>query len=111
MHNPEEISNIVSFVNLTAGIGALLSFFLNDKIGRLWSLRLYMVVYAIGVIIETASFGDTPALYVGRLVAGWGIGALTVTGPMAIVETAPKSTRGLSKYYVKTQRSMLTASQ
>lgn len=70
-----------------------------------------MVVYTIGVIIETASFGSIPALYVGRLVAGWGIGALTVTGPMAIVEIAPKSTRGLSKCSVRTHRSMLTASQ
>lgn len=87
----------MSFVNLTAGIGALLSFFLNDKIGRLWSLRLYMVVYSTGVIIETVSFGNIPALYAGRLIAGWGIGALTVTGPMAIVEIAPKATRGLSE--------------
>lgn len=45
------MSNIVSFVNLTAGIGALLSFFLSDKLGRIWSYRLYMAIYAIGNLI------------------------------------------------------------
>lgn len=93
--NPNEISNIVSFVNLTAGIGALLSFFLNDKLGRIWSYRLYMLIYAIGNIIETFASGSLAALYVGRLVTGAGIGALTVIGPMAIVEIAPSQTRGL----------------
>lgn len=93
--DPEQISNIVSFVNLTAGIGALLSFLLNDKLGRIWSYRLYMTIYAIGNLIETFSYGSLPALYVGRLVAGAGIGSITVIGPMAIVEIAPATTRGL----------------
>ncbi|KAF4534011.1 MFS quinate transporter [Lasiodiplodia theobromae] len=93
--NPDQISNIVSFVNITAGIGALLSFLLNDRLGRIWSYRLYMAVYAIGNIIETFSSGSLPALYIGRLVAGAGIGACTVVGPMAIVEIAPAATRGL----------------
>lgn len=95
--NPEEISNLVSFVNLTAGVGALASFFLNDRIGRLWSLRLNMLLFSAGVLIETFSNGSVGALYAGRLVAGWGVGAATVVGPMAIVEIAPKATRGLSK--------------
>ncbi|GME41060.1 hypothetical protein diail_5798 [Neofusicoccum parvum] len=93
--NPEQISNIVSFVNITAGAGALASFLLNDRLGRIWSYRLYMFIYAVGNIIETFSNGNLPALYVGRLVAGAGIGACTVVGPMAIVEIAPATTRGL----------------
>lgn len=93
--NPDQVSNIVSFVNLTAGIGALASFFLNDRLGRLWSFRLYMVIYIIGNLIETFSYGSLPALYVGRLVVGVGIGCLTVTCPMSIVEIAPSATRGL----------------
>lgn len=54
-----------------------------------------MAVYAIGNIIETFSSGSLPALYIGRLVAGAGIGACTVVGPVAIVEIAPAATRGL----------------
>ncbi|KAH8777441.1 general substrate transporter [Diaporthe sp. PMI_573] len=93
--NPSQISNIVSFVNLTAGIFAFLSFLINDRLGRIWSYRLYMTIYAIGNLIETFAYGSLPVLYIGRLVAGAGIGALTVVGPMSIVEIAPATTRGL----------------
>ncbi|KAB8218455.1 general substrate transporter [Aspergillus novoparasiticus] len=88
------ISNIVSFVNLGAGVGALLSFLLNDRIGRRWSMRLYQLVYIIGSLIS-CFYGNIGVLYAGRLIAGLGIGALTVVGPMTIAEVAPKATRGL----------------
>ena len=91
----ETLSNIISLVNLTAGVGALLSCLLNDRLGRLWSLRLYSTIVAVGTLISTFSYGKLGALYVGRLVSGLGIGALTVTGPMSIVEIAPRVTRGL----------------
>lgn len=54
-----------------------------------------MAIYIAGGIIETFSYGSLPALYVGRLVADDDIGALTVVGPMAIVEIAPAMTRRL----------------
>jgi MFS family permease len=91
----EIISNVVSLVNLTAGVGALLSFYLNDRIGRRWSLQLYLAIVAVGSLISTLSYGSIAALYVGRLVSGLGIAALTVTGPMSIVEISPRLTRGL----------------
>ena len=92
--NQSTISNIVSLVNVGAGCGALLSFFLNDKIGRIWSMRLYQATYAAGSLISCFSYGNTATLYVGRIVAGLGIGACTVVGPMAIAELAPKTIRG-----------------
>ncbi|KAJ5088024.1 general substrate transporter [Penicillium angulare] len=89
------ISNIVSLVNLGAGIGALLSFLLNDRVGRLMSLRLYQLLYIIGSLISCFSSGNAAALYIGRIVAGLGIGSLSVVCPMTISEIAPKSFRGL----------------
>lgn len=80
---------------LTAGVGSGLSFFINDRIGRLWSLRLYMVIWIIGQLIATFSNGHLGALYTARFVSGLGIGPLTVTGPMSIVEIAPYEIRGL----------------
>lgn len=56
-----------------------------------------MLIFSAGVFIETFSSGSVGALYAGRLVAGWGVGAATVVGPISIVEIAPKATRGLSK--------------
>lgn len=93
---PGKVSNIVSFVNITAGVGALLSFFINDRLGRLRSLRLYMATFMVGILIKTFAYGSLAQLYVGVLITGLGLGTLTVIGPMAIVEVAPKATRGLS---------------
>lgn len=93
--NATTISNLVSFVNLGAGVGAFLSFFLNDKLGRIQCLRIYQGVYAVGSLVSCLSYGNVGTLYFGRLFAGLGIGACTVVGPMTIVEIAPKMTRGL----------------
>lgn len=93
--NAYEKANFISYVYLGAGAGAALSFFINDRIGRLWSYRLYVLVWIIGQIIATFSMGHIGTLYAARIVSGLGIGALTVMGPMAIVEVAPTEIRGL----------------
>ncbi|KAL6919794.1 hypothetical protein ACHAP8_008472 [Fusarium lateritium] len=93
--NPKEVANFISFVYLTAGVGSGLSFFINDRIGRLWSLRLYFCIWIIGQLIATFSNGNKSTLYAARFVSGLGIGPLTVTGPMSIVEIAPTEIRGL----------------
>jgi MFS family permease len=93
--NAAQISNFVSFIYITAGIGAFASYFINDRIGRLWSFRLYMVIWVIGQLIATFSYGNLGALYFARLVSGAGIGPLTAVGPMSIVEIAPYEIRGL----------------
>lgn len=106
--NAAQISNFVSFVYLTAGVGAGLSFFINDRIGRLWSLRLYMAIWITGQLIATFSGGQLGALYTARFVSGLGIGPLTVTGPVSIVEIAPYEIRGLVGLSGKLQVSGLT---
>lgn len=75
-------------------VGAALSFFLNDRIGRLWSFRVYSSVWVIGQLVASFSPG-LAGLYSARIISGLGIGSLTVTGPMAIVELAPAEIRGL----------------
>lgn len=84
----------VSIVYLGAGIGALLSFFINDRIGRLWSWRLYVLIWSVGQIIAALS-PTVAGLYASRIISGLGIGPLTVTGTMSIVEIAPTEIRGL----------------
>ncbi|KAI0142809.1 hypothetical protein GGR57DRAFT_519140 [Xylariaceae sp. FL1272] len=77
------------------GGGALLSFFLNDRIGRINSMRVYMAAYASGSLISCFSYSHFRALYVGRIVSGLSWGALTVIGPMTLAEIAPRRVRGL----------------
>lgn len=92
--NAGQIKNFVSLVYIGYAWGAAVSFFTNDRIGRLWSYRVYILIYIIGQL--TAAFAPSlPGLYASRIVSGWGIGALTVTGPMSIVEIAPSEIRGL----------------
>ncbi|KAK7414554.1 hypothetical protein QQX98_006581 [Neonectria punicea] len=93
--NPKQVTNFISFVYLTAGVGSALSFFVNDRIGRLWSLRLYFAIWIVGQLIATFADGHLGALYTARFVSGLGMGPLTVTGPMSIVEISPAEIRGL----------------
>lgn len=90
----DQLRYFVSIVYLGAGVGALLSFFINDRIGRLWSWRLYITIWIIGQLVATSAPGLT-GLYAARIVSGLGIGSLTVTGTMSIVEIAPAEIRGL----------------
>ena len=77
--NPEQIRNFVSLVYIGYAAGAAGSFFINDKIGRLHSYRLYVAVWAIGQIVAIMAPGVS-ALYAARIISGMGIGGLTVSG-------------------------------
>ncbi|OBT94109.1 hypothetical protein VE01_06981 [Pseudogymnoascus verrucosus] len=92
--NAKQIKNFVSLVYIGYAMGAALSFFINDRIGRLWSYRLYIVIWTIGQLVACFSPGLS-GLHASRIISGMGIGALTVIGPMAIVEIAPMEIRGL----------------
>lgn len=92
--NAGELRYFVSIPFAGAGVGALLSLFINDRIGRLWSWRLYTAIWIIGQLVMC--FTPTLAgLWVARVICGLGIGPLTVVGTMSIVEIAPTEIRGL----------------
>ncbi|KAJ5460533.1 general substrate transporter [Penicillium daleae] len=59
------------------------------------SLRVYSLIYIIGSLISCFSSGNAGAPYVGRIITGLGIGALSVISPMAISEIAPPAFRCL----------------
>lgn len=88
------IRNFVSLVYVGDGFGAALSYFLNDRLGRRWSLRVYIMVYIIGQLIAVFA-PNVGALYASRIVTGLGIGSLSATAPMTIAEIAPAEIRGM----------------
>lgn len=55
---------------------------------------LAALIFLIGGTLMTASNGHLSMIYVGRAVAGLGIGASSLTVPVYIAETAPPSIRG-----------------
>ncbi|KAG9254071.1 general substrate transporter [Emericellopsis atlantica] len=92
--NADEIRIFISIVYVGYGIGAGMTFFINDVLGRIWPYRLYTLVYCIGTLMAIFS-PNTSVLYGARVVQGLGLGAFTVSGTMSIVEIAPAQIRGL----------------
>jgi sugar porter (SP) family MFS transporter len=92
------VSNITSMVQMGSIFGALVAFFLTDKIGRLWATRLLCLIWVLGISIflaSAATAGNVGMVYAGRFIAGIGIGQTTVVAPTYLAETAPRAIRGL----------------
>lgn len=51
-------------------------------------------VTCVGVVIQTAASGSIPTMYVGRLVAGLGVGVASMIVPLYVSESAPRAIRG-----------------
>ncbi|THZ70940.1 general substrate transporter [Aureobasidium pullulans] len=99
-HDPTGLANrtanITSFGVLGAAFGALIAFFCNDKLGRLWSFRCSILVWASGLLIQVFSSGIFGFLLFSRMWSGLGAGALTVVSPLFLSEIAPAKTRGMT---------------
>ncbi|CAH0034761.1 unnamed protein product, partial [Clonostachys rhizophaga] len=89
-----QIRDIVSFVYLGQAAGSALSFLINDRIGRLWSYRLYLSIYIVASMVATFTPGWA-GLYASRIISGIAIGALSVSGPVTLSEISPSEIRGL----------------
>jgi len=88
------LSNIVSTLQAGCFFGSLIAYYVADRWGRKPALMLAAVITVIGVIIQCASDGHISALYVGRLVAGFGVGAASMLTPLYVSENAPRAIRG-----------------
>ncbi|KAI1078465.1 general substrate transporter [Whalleya microplaca] len=85
---------IVGLLSIGTLIGALIAAPIADKIGRRWSVCFWSIVVSVGFIIQVASVDAWEQMMIGRLVAGWGVGALSLLVPMYQAETAPPWIRG-----------------
>lgn len=65
-----------------------------NRYGRRIPLFIACVVFCIGVILETVPSGQLPLFYVGRIIAGFGIGSATTLVPVYIAEISPIHLRG-----------------
>ncbi|KAK5127371.1 hypothetical protein LTR85_006710 [Meristemomyces frigidus] len=86
---------IVGLLSIGTLIGALLSAPIADVFGRRWCIVVWNIVFCIGVIVQICTFDDTwYQIALGRWVAGFGVGGLSVLTPMYQSETAPRQIRG-----------------
>jgi sugar porter (SP) family MFS transporter len=87
--------NIVSVLQAGCFAGALAAFSLTDAYGRKWCLVGAAALTLIGVIMQAAASHHIAPLYVGRFIAGLGVGTVSVVNPIYVTENAPRAIRGL----------------
>lgn len=85
---------IVGLLSIGTLVGALIGAPLADTLGRRPSITLASAVVAVGFVIQIASSTSWVQFMIGRLVAGFGVGALSLIVPMFQAETAPPWIRG-----------------
>ncbi|KAG8978844.1 hypothetical protein FRB94_013114 [Tulasnella sp. JGI-2019a] len=90
-------SNVVAVLQGGAFFGALGSAPTSNAIGRKWTLLGFAIFFLIGAALQTAAGSGTSGLnmiYVGRVIAGVGIGGISAVSPAYVSECAPKEVRG-----------------
>jgi len=92
-YTPSQHSLIVSILSAGTFLGALLSGQLADWIGRRTTIIAGCGVFIIGVVVQVAA-PNIPALAVGRLLAGFGVGFVSATNILYMSEVAPRKVRG-----------------
>ncbi|TFK45780.1 general substrate transporter [Heliocybe sulcata] len=89
-------SNVVAVLQAGAFFGALSSAPLSARYGRKYPLLGYTIIFAVGAILQTIAGGSRGLGYIygGRVIAGFGIGAISAIAPAYVSECSPKEVRG-----------------
>ena len=85
---------IVGLLSIGTLFGALAGGPLADLIGRRHSIVFWNVIFCVGNITMISSEHHWYQIMMGRFVAGWGVGALSLLVPMYMAETGPRHIRG-----------------
>ncbi|KAF4120569.1 MFS quinate transporter [Geosmithia morbida] len=84
----------VGLQQLGAFVGCFIAWPITARLGRKLPLMIFSLVFCIGAMIQTINTGSLAAFYVGRVIAGLGLGSSTVVTPMFNSEMTPKELRG-----------------
>jgi sugar porter (SP) family MFS transporter len=92
--NAQISSNVVSLLTAGCFFGSIFAAFLNERIGRRYSLMIFALVFLLGAAIQVGSHHEIGMIYGGRVVAGLGIGGMSSITPVFVSENCPPATRG-----------------
>ena len=85
---------VVSIFNIGGLIGCLVLGDIANRIGRKMALVAVTALYMVGLIIQIASINKWYQYFIGRIISGMGVGAISIFSPMLLSEVAPKHLRG-----------------
>lgn len=92
--NAHVSSNVVSLLTAGAFFGAIFSAFINDRLGRRYSLMIFALVFLVGAALQVGAHHEIGLIYGGRVIAGLGIGGMSSITPVFVSENCPPKTRG-----------------
>jgi len=72
---------LVSILELGAWFGVLVTGYLADKLSRKYTIVLAVIIFCIGVIVQTAAFHPS-SIFGGRFITGLGVGSLSMCVPL-----------------------------
>lgn len=109
--SPSETAIVVAILSVGTVIGALLAAPVGDHFGRRMSLIGAVSVFNFGCIFQVCAQA-IPMMLIGRLIAGLGVGVISVLVPIYQAEMAPKWIRGtlVCFYQLSITVGLLTAS-
>ncbi|KAI5119962.1 hypothetical protein M0805_004342 [Coniferiporia weirii] len=84
---------LVAILELGAWFGVLCTGYLADKLSRKYTIVFAVVVFCIGVIVQTSAFHPSSILG-GRFITGLGVGSISMAVPLYNAELAPPEVRG-----------------
>ncbi|KAI4702964.1 hypothetical protein J4E81_001837 [Alternaria sp. BMP 2799] len=87
-------ANIASTLQAGCFAGCFIASWVADRWGRKTALQIAGLVTIVGCIIQAVAMGALAAMYVGRFIAGLGVGGASMVVPLYISENAPRGIRG-----------------
>lgn len=92
--NAEVSSNVVSLLTAGCFFGSIFAAWINDILGRRYSLMIFSVVFLAGAAMQTGAHHALGLIYAGRVIAGLGIGGMSSITPVFVSENCPPEYRG-----------------
>jgi MFS family permease len=87
-------ANIVSTLQAGCFVGALGASYSADKYGRRIALMIAAGFATVGAVMQAAADGHFAVMYLGRFIAGLGVGSASMINPLYNSEVAPRAIRG-----------------
>lgn len=85
---------MILLLTAAAAIGSLQGGITMDRFGRKFTIQMGALICLVGAILQAAAM-NLAMILVGRILAGWAVGLMSISVPVYQAECAHPSSRGL----------------